>query len=60
MRPADMGRKNRLFDGSEAGGRALAIVFTCIETAKMKELAPEAWLTWVPVTLPLIAQNGLL
>ena len=39
-----MGRKNYLFVGSEAGGRAAAIAYTLIETAKLNDVDPEAWL----------------
>jgi len=47
MRPVALGRKNWLFAGSEGGGRALAVAFTLIETAKLNDVDPEAWLTWV-------------
>ena len=39
-----LGRKNYLFVGSEAGGRAAAIAYTLIETAKLNDVDPEAWL----------------
>ena len=47
VRPVAVGRKNYLFMGSEAGGKSEAIAFTLIETAKMNNLNPEAWLAWV-------------
>ena len=47
MRPATLGCKNRLFMGSKAGGKYVAIAYTLIETAKMNEVNPEAWLAWV-------------
>ena len=47
MRPATLGRKNWLFMGSEAGGKSAAIAYTLIETAKMNNVNPEAWLAWV-------------
>ena len=47
MRPATLGCKNRLFMGSKAGGKSIAIAYTLIETAKMNEVNPEAWLAWV-------------
>ena len=47
MRPIALGRKNYLFMGSEAGGRAAAIAYTLIETAKLNGLDPQAWLTGV-------------
>jgi transposase len=34
------------------GGKAAAIAYTLIETAKMNNVDPEAWLTWVLQRLP--------
>jgi transposase len=36
-----------LFMGSEGGGKAAAIAYTLIETARMNRVDPEGWLTWV-------------
>ena len=47
MKPVAIGRKNWMFAGSEGGGKAMAIAFTLIETAKMNGVDPQAWLTWV-------------
>ena len=47
MRPIAVGRKNYLFMGSEAGGKSAAIAYTLIESAKMNNVNPEAWLAWV-------------
>ena len=47
MRPVALGRKNWLFAGSVGGGKAMAIAFTLIETAKLNNVDPQAWLTWV-------------
>ena len=47
VRPIAVGRKNYLFMGSEAGGTSAAIAYTLIETAKMNNVNPEAWLAWV-------------
>ena len=47
MKPVALGRKNWLFAGSEGGGKAMAIAFTLIETAKRNDVDPQAWLTWV-------------
>ena len=44
MRPIALGRKNYLFMGSAAGGKAASIAYTLIETAKMNGLDPQAWL----------------
>jgi hypothetical protein len=45
MRPIALGRKNYLFMGSEGGGKAAAIAYTLIETAKLNGVDPQAWLT---------------
>lgn len=47
MKPVALGRKNWLFAGSISGGKAMAIAFTLIETAKLNAVDPQAWLTWV-------------
>ena len=47
MKPVAIGRKNYLFVGSEGGGKAAAIAYTLIETAKLNSVDPQAWLTWV-------------
>ena len=36
-----------MFTGSEGRGKAMAIAFTLIETAKLNKVDPQAWLTWV-------------
>ncbi|MEM9045366.1 MAG: transposase domain-containing protein [Pseudomonadota bacterium] len=36
-----------MFSGSEGGGKAFAIAFTLIETAKLNDVDPQALLTWV-------------
>jgi transposase len=40
-----LGRKNYLFMGSIGGWKAATIAYTLIETAKMNNVDPEAWLT---------------
>ncbi|EBA13240.1 hypothetical protein RCCS2_05124 [Roseobacter sp. CCS2] len=47
MRPIALGRKNYLFMGSQRGGKSAAIAYTLIETAKLNNVDPQAWLTWV-------------
>ena len=47
MRPIALGRKNYLFMGSEGGGKAAAIAYTLIETAKLNGVDPQSWLTYV-------------
>jgi len=44
IRPLALGRKNYLFAGSDAGGQRAALMYTLVETAKMNEVDPEAWL----------------
>ncbi|TQM90093.1 transposase IS66-like protein [Roseinatronobacter monicus] len=47
IRPVTLGRKNYLFMGSKGGGDAAAIAYTLIETCRMNNVDPEAWLRWV-------------
>lgn len=47
IRPIALGRKNYLFMGSIGGGKAAAIAYTLFETAKMNNVDPQAWLSWV-------------
>lgn len=44
MRSVAIGRKNDLFVGSMTGGRAAAIAYTLIETAKLNGIDPQDWL----------------
>jgi hypothetical protein len=45
MRGIAIGRKNYMFVGSERGGKSAAIIYTLIETAKLNNVDPQAWLT---------------
>jgi transposase len=47
MKPVALGRKNYLFVGSAGGGKAVAIAYTLIESAKLNGVDPQAWLTSV-------------
>ena len=47
VKPVAIGRKNWMFSGSEGGGKAMAIAYTLIETAKLNKVDPQGWLTWV-------------
>ena len=40
-----------MFLGSEGGGKAMAIAFTLIETAKLNKVDPQTWLTRVLVQI---------
>jgi transposase len=52
MRCVALGRKNHLFVGSPAGGRAAAVAYTLIETAKLNGVDPQAWLADTLARLP--------
>ena len=52
MRAVALGRKNYLFVGSEAGGKAAAIAHTLIETAKLNAVDPLAWLADTLARIP--------
>ena len=45
IRPVTLCRKNALFAGADSGGRHWAIVMTLIQTAKLNDVDPLAWLT---------------
>jgi len=47
IRPLALGRKNHLFAGSDGGAQHWAIVASLIETAKLNDIDPQAWLAWV-------------
>ncbi len=44
IRGIAVGRRNWTFCGSDAGGHRAAIMFTLIETAKLSDVDPKAWL----------------
>jgi len=52
MRAIALGRKNYLFVGSEAGGKAAAIAYTLIEKAKLNTVDPNAWLADTIARIP--------
>jgi hypothetical protein len=45
MRGIAIGRKNYVFVGSERGGNSAAIIYSLMETAKLNNVDPQAWLT---------------
>ena len=45
IRPQTITRKNALFAGSAGGGRTWATIATLLQTAKMNNVDPLAWLT---------------
>ena len=44
IRPLALNRKNALFAGSDHGGETWAVIASLIETCKLNEVHPEAWL----------------
>jgi transposase len=45
LRGIAVGRHNWTFAGSDTGGRRAAAIYTLIETAKLSDVDPQAWLT---------------
>jgi transposase len=44
VRGIALGRKNWIFAGSDSGGRRAAAIYTLIETCKLNDIDPRAWL----------------
>ncbi len=45
LRGIAVGRRNWTFAGSDEGGRRAAAIYTLVETAKLNDIDPQAWLT---------------
>ena len=52
LRCVAVGRHNWTFAGSDDGGRRAAAIYTLIETAKLNDIDPQAWLADVLARLP--------
>ena len=52
LRCVAVGRRNWTFAGSDDGGRRAAAIYTLIETAKLNNIDPRAWLADVLARLP--------
>ena len=52
IRPIALNRKNALFAGSDGGGENWATVASLIETCKLNDVDPQAWLAHVLAKLP--------
>ena len=52
LRGVAVGRRNWTFAGSDAGGRRAAAVYSLIETCKLNDVDPRAWLADVLAKLP--------
>ncbi len=44
LRPIAVGRHNWTFAGSDEGGRRAAAIYTLIETCKLNDVDPQAWI----------------
>jgi len=47
-----LGRKNWTFAGSDDGGRRAAAIYTLIQTARLNDIDPQAWLADILARLP--------
>jgi transposase len=52
LRAVALGRKNWTFAGSDEGGRRAAAIYTLVQTAKLNDIDPQAWLADVLARLP--------
>jgi transposase len=52
LRPIAVGRHNWTFAGSDEGGRRAAAIYTLIETCKLNDVDPQAWLADILARLP--------
>ena len=52
LRAVAIGRKNWTFAGSDEGGRRAAAIYSLIQTAKLNDVDPQAWLADVLARLP--------
>ena len=52
LRGIAVGRHNWTFAGSDEGGRRAAAIYTLIETAKLNDVDPQAWLADILAQLP--------
>ncbi len=52
LRAVAVGRKNWTFAGSDEGGRRAAAIYSLIQTAKLNDVDPQAWLADVLARLP--------
>ncbi len=59
LRGVALGRKARLFAGSDRGGERAAFMYTLIGTAKLNDIDPQTWLADVLARIADIPQNRL-
>ena len=58
LRGIAVGRNNWTFAGSDEGGRRAAAIYTLIETAKLNDIDPQAWLADVLARCRIIRPSG--
>jgi transposase len=59
MKPIALGRKNYLFVGSDKGGETAAILYSILETCRLNQVEPLAYLTDVLTRLPVTPATEL-
>ena len=59
MKPIALGWKNYLFVGSDKGGETAAVLYSILETCKLNQVEPLAYLTDVLRRLPTTSQQEL-
>jgi transposase len=52
VRGVALGRANWTFAGSDAGGHRAAAIYSLVETCKLNDVDPQAWLAYVLAKLP--------
>ncbi len=52
IRPIAVGRRNWTFAGSDSGGQQAAAMYTLIETCRLNDIDPHAWLADIIARLP--------
>ena len=58
LRGLALGRKSWLFAGSERGAERAAVMYTLIQTAKLNDVDPQAWLADVLARIADTPQTG--
>lgn len=59
LRCVPLGRKAWLFAGSDRGGERAAVIYTLIQTAKLNDVDPQAWLADVLARIAATQQSQL-
>jgi transposase len=52
LRGVAIGRRNWTFAGSDEGGRRAAAIYSLVQTCKLNDVDPQAWLAFVLAKLP--------